>query len=81
MQLPPTAPLAAFVSFCDLRSVDTARLVAGTKFPRLIAGPTPATHAILTQLKRGERIRQFDAKTVLIQQLQWHHHFFRHFLA
>ena len=40
-----------------------------------------ATHAILTVLKAGERIRQFDAKTVLIQQLQWHHHFFRHFLA
>ena len=40
--------------------------------PVSAVSPSPATHAILTVLKAGERARQFVANTVLIQQLQWH---------
>ena len=38
MQLPAGVPLGAFLSFRDLRSVHTSRLVADTSLPQLIAG-------------------------------------------
>ena len=46
MQLPPGAPLGAFLSFRDLRNVGTSRLVADTPLPQLIAGLPRGTLAL-----------------------------------
>ena len=52
MQLPAGVPIGAFLSFRDLRSVHTSRLVADT-LPQLIAGIPQSTLALRRVHRRG----------------------------